>query len=972
MYFPAGLLKGTQAGKTGLKTRVAMRKLVALAGAGMLFCFAAGTVCAETQSQPTVQDTKLTEVQVASGAFSLGDPVPQWVEDIALPETGTAQQTSLRLYDTQLLGGDAPAIFIRRAILIKDQPSLTAAGQVPIQFVPEYQRLQLHALRVLRGSETIDQTKSAQVRFLQRETGLERGLYSGIVTASILVSDLRVGDTLEFLYTVQGQNPVFGNKLVRFATWDGLSPTALRRVIVKAPADRKIYWRSQGDGARPRLTPVETLEAGQRKLVFEERNMAAATVEPLTPPDYIAFRWLQFSEFSSWDDVVAWGEQLFHATDTANGEFRQAVDKLRAVPTPAERVTAALEFVQSEIRYFSVSIGVSSHRQAQPSAVLARRFGDCKDKSLLLVSLLNELGIEAYPVLVKVSGRKWLDKALPSPTNFDHAIVLAIVDGKRFYLDPTRMGQHGRLNRMGQTHEGTQGLVIGGPAPHRPVTITAPDGAGLTDSEISENLVIAKLNRQAELRFRQVWYGVGAESRRVLQSVLSKTQLVKPFTSAMEARYSGAKLSGEAQFEDDRVNNVYAMTMLYSIPNASVDKDSFWAIRYHPANLGAGLPSTIASARTMPAIIVVPGYRAKYNLEVQFPAEVSAMYDPVAKTVEDKHFTFAYSLSFRGSLAKASIDLKTLATRVEPPDAPAFVQKVRALNELGVGTIAVAKGDIQSSTGKASGFVEKMRARVQETIDTITGTIKSGKLKGTDLGAAYCFRGTQYGNLGKLDEALADAGEAFKLAPNSGEVTSCRAFVYFLRGEFAKSIATYNAALALGDTRPETFKFRGIAKFYAGRLEDAAEDFRKARDTGDKEDLYNSHLWLAWTNERLKKPMDEASKTMGEAEAHGEWPRPALAMFAGKLTPEEMLKTLVSKTGDERDMALSEGYFYAGEYYLAHGDKEKARELFTKTREMGVLVYIEHVCAGLELKLAAPAGVTAAGERAVSVSGNTP
>ena len=111
---------------------------------------------------------------------------------------------------------------------------------------------------------------------------------------------------------------------------------------------------------------------------------------------------------------------------------------------------------------------------------------------------------------------------------------------------------------------------------------------------------------------------------------------------------------------------------------------------------------------------------------------------------------------------------------------------------------------------------------------------------------------------------------------------------------------------------------------------------------------------------------------MGEAEAHGEWPRPALAMFAGKLTPEEMLKTLVSKTGDERDMALSEGYFYAGEYYLAHGDKEKARELFTKTREMGVLVYIEHVCAGLELKLAAPAGVTAAGERAVSVSGNTP
>ena len=310
-----------------------MRKLAALAGAGILLWLAAGAARAEPQSQPTAQDVKIKEVQVAAEAFSLGDPVPQWVEDATLPEAGAEQRTSLRLFDTQFLGGDAPALFARRALLVKDQPSLTAAGQIPIQFVPEYQHLQLHALRVLRGGETIDQTHSAQVRFLQRETGLERGMYSGVVTASILVNDLRVGDTLEVLYTIQGQNPVFGNKMVQTTFWDALYPTALRRAIVKVPADRKIYWRSYGDGARRQVRPVETLEAGQRKLVFEERNIAAAAVEPLTPPDYIALRWLQFSEFSSWDDVAAWGEQLFQVTDTANDEFRQVVDKLRAVPT---------------------------------------------------------------------------------------------------------------------------------------------------------------------------------------------------------------------------------------------------------------------------------------------------------------------------------------------------------------------------------------------------------------------------------------------------------------------------------------------------------------------------------------------------------------------------------------------------------------------------------------------------------------
>ncbi|MGO9486872.1 MAG: S41 family peptidase [Rhodomicrobium sp.] len=946
-----------------------MRILAALAGVVMLLCFAAGTVGADAQSQPNAQDAQLKEVQVASEAFTLGDPVPQWIEEAALPEASAEERTSLRLLDTQFLAGDAPASFVRRALLIKDQPALTAAGQIAIRFVPEYQHLQLHALRVLRAGETIDQTRSAQVRFLQRETGLERGMYSGVVTASILVNDLRVGDTLEVLYSVQGQNPVFGSKMVQNTLWDAGYSTALRRAIVKTPKDRKIYWRFQGDGARQHVTPVETQGGGLRTLVFEERNVAAAVAEPLTPPDYIALRSLQFSEFSSWDDVAAWGGQLFQVTDTANAEFRQAVDKFRAVPTAAGRVSAALEFVQSEIRYFSVSIGVSSHRPAQPSTLLARRFGDCKDKSLLLVSLLKELDIEAYPVLVKAGGRKWLEKALPSPADFDHVIVLAVVDGKRFYLDPTRLGQHGRLDRMGQIHEGTLALPLGPQVPHQLVTITAPDGAGLADSDISENFAVTKLGGPAQLRFREVWYGVGAETRRVLQSALSKGQLVGPFASAMEARYPGAKLSGEPEISDDQVNNVYTMTLPYSIPNLGVEKDGFWAIRYQPSNIGGALPAAIASSRTMPASIPLPGYHAKYNLEVQFPAKVSSMLDPVTKMVEDKHFVFLYTQSFRGSVAKASLDLKTLTNRVQVPDVTSFVQKVHALNELGVGAIAVMKSDIQSAGGQASGMKEKMYARAQDAMDKATEAMKSGKLTGTDLGRAHCLRSQLYGYLGKFDEAFADASEALKIAPNAGEMSACQGFVYFLHGDFAKSIAAYNTAVVLGDIRPETFKSRGFARYYASQLEEAAEDFVKASDTGDKADLLYTYLWLAWTNERRKKPMEEVSKAIGEAEIHGEWPHPALAMFAGKLSPEEMLKTLDTKTGDERNMALAEGYFYAGEYYLAHGNKEKARELFTRTRELNVLLYIEHVCAGFELTLAGAAGGNVADKPAAPSGG---
>ena len=106
----------------------------------------------------------------------------------------------------------------------------------------------------------------------------------------------------------------------------------------------------------------------------------------LTPPEHVVFRRLQFSEFSGWSDVVGWANELFQSNGNLGEDGRAMVETLRKKATEEDRVVAALEFVQSQIRYFSVSIGESSHRPTQPEVVLQRRYGDCKDKSLLLVA----------------------------------------------------------------------------------------------------------------------------------------------------------------------------------------------------------------------------------------------------------------------------------------------------------------------------------------------------------------------------------------------------------------------------------------------------------------------------------------------------------------------------------------------------------------------------------------------------------
>ena len=73
-------------------------------------------------------------------------------------------------------------------------------------------------------------------------------------------------------------------------------------------------------------------------------------------------------------------------------------------------------------------------------------------------------------------------------------------------------------------------------------------------------------------------------------------------------------------------------------------------------------------------------------------------------------------------------------------------------------------------------------------------------------------------------------------------------------------------------------------------------------------------------------------------------------MFAGQASPEQVLEQIALKDGDERELALAEGWFYIGEYWLGQSQPDKARDAFEKARAKGITRYLEHVAAGLELK----------------------
>src|SRR5690606_9998497 len=126
------------------------------------------------------------------------------------------------------------------------------------------------------------------------------------------------------------------------------------------------------------------------------------------------------STLADWPAVARWARPLYPARFTDRVLARELAARLRLdAADPQGSMERAIAFVQGEIRYTAIDMGSNSFAPNPPETTLDRRFGDCKDKTTLLVALLAEAGIDAEPVLVNTFARAAVKDRLPSPLAFD-------------------------------------------------------------------------------------------------------------------------------------------------------------------------------------------------------------------------------------------------------------------------------------------------------------------------------------------------------------------------------------------------------------------------------------------------------------------------------------------------------------------------------------------------------------------------
>ena len=152
--------------------------------------------------------------------------------------------------------------------------------------------------------------------------------------------------------------------------------------------------------------------------------------------------------FTNWQQMGQWYVDLTNGRSDASPEVKQKVAALTASsPTQLAKMRAIAQFVQHDIRYVAIELGIGGWQPHYAAEVFTHRYGDCKDKATLMRSMLREIGIESYHVPINTE-RGSITPDVPAYQGFDHVILAIKLPDGVVDNSLTATLQHPKLGRL--------------------------------------------------------------------------------------------------------------------------------------------------------------------------------------------------------------------------------------------------------------------------------------------------------------------------------------------------------------------------------------------------------------------------------------------------------------------------------------------------------------------------------------------
>ncbi|SFG66907.1 DUF3857 domain-containing protein [Pontibacter chinhatensis] len=567
------------------------------------------------------------------------------------------------------------------------------SSEIRLSFDPSFEQLQLHRVQVWRNGKAIDKLDLSKVKVIQREAGMDAGIYDESLTAILVLDDIRVGDVVDYAYTLKGRNPVFDGKFFTSFNLQQYDPVDEMLVNIIVPQARKLHFKYHRDAPKPSVTSAN----GAKTYTWHLKDLPATHVDNNIPAWYDPYPGVYVSEYENWQEVATWALPLYEVKEKPGKGLQAKIDSIKAVAGSDEgRVIAALRVVQDEVRYLGFEAGIGGFKPRQPNEVFQSRFGDCKDKALLLVYMLGQMNIKANPALVNTTLQGHIQDLPASPFAFNHCIVrVEMLGGAHFWYDATLSKQRGDFASTYLPPYG-QALVLEPGA--KALTPVEQPVAKAPTVKVREIYYIQSIEEDVVLEVRTEYTGADADRQRSSFATTSIQDIKKNYLDFYANIYPEIETAADPVVEDYEYANKFIVVEKYKIPG-------FWQPQHKNDQVLEGWFSPLAitgyinqlqsSKRTMPMAL---GHPVHVELSIRVLLPQAWPVDNATQRIDDDAFLFTKKITYSPNGTELDIDMmyQTKVDHVTAEATPTYLRNQKAMLDNITYGLTYNKGFVES------------------------------------------------------------------------------------------------------------------------------------------------------------------------------------------------------------------------------------------------------------------------------------
>ncbi|MBK9384517.1 MAG: DUF3857 domain-containing protein [Planctomycetes bacterium] len=373
----------------------------------------------------------------------------------AAPASPNAGEALTWLLDQRVIHihRDATALrYVHQIVRVESEEGARMLDVFRVRSFPNEQSVRFLVARVIHPDGKIDQASFG--RDARSSELARRGLAD--------LPRLEPGDVVDIEYRHDDLAQSFFGNYFGLMHLFGSPSGATRRAILalEHPRDLALHIHARGLPTDARRTEEDLGE--QLRVTWELSGLGAVADEAGMPAYREILPALEITTYASWDAFGAWWWNLIRHQLEPSPELRAKVSELVAgASDEREKIRRLYEFVIREIKYEAWEFGIHGYQPYDAATIFARRFGDCKDKAILLGAMLALIDVPCHPVLIRSElPRSLEDLSVALVDHFNHCIAYVPPRGERpeLWLDGT--AEHHPLDVLPQADRGAEVLVV--------------------------------------------------------------------------------------------------------------------------------------------------------------------------------------------------------------------------------------------------------------------------------------------------------------------------------------------------------------------------------------------------------------------------------------------------------------------------------------------------------------------------------